>query len=85
MKINTAQAAFEPMSLPIGIDFDAQYMYTNLFFSPGQKNFYSLILLSQVSGESTLEIYEIDYPSMSVKLVQQDNVANDKATLNKTL
>lgn len=84
MKINTAQAAFEPMSLPIGIDFDAQYMYTNLFFSPGQKNFYSLILLSQVSGESTLEIYEIDYPSMSVKLVQQDNIANDKATLNKT-
>lgn len=83
MKIDTVHAALEPMSLPIGIEFDAQYMYTNLFFSPKLNKFYSLILLSQVSGESTLEIYEIDYPAMSVKFVQQDNLANDTASLNK--
>ena len=71
MKIDTLQAAFEPMSLPIGINFDSQYIYFNLFFAPNQQKLFTAILLSQVSGESNLEIYEIDYPPFSIKSVKQ--------------
>jgi DNA-binding SARP family transcriptional activator len=71
MKIDTVHTTLEPMSLPIGISFNTHYIYTNLFFTPGQQKLYASILLSEVSGESTLTIYEMDYPSVSVKSVQQ--------------
>jgi len=73
MKIDTLHATLEPMSLPIGISFNTHYIYTNLFFAPGQQKLYASILLSQVNGESTLEIYEIDYPPVSVRSVQQSH------------
>jgi DNA-binding SARP family transcriptional activator len=71
IRMNTEEAAFERMSLPIGIDFSAQYMHTNLFLAPEQKKIYASVILSQVNGESILTIYEMDYPPISVRSVQQ--------------
>lgn len=75
MRIDTVHPTLEPMSLPLDINFDTyHYTYTNLFLSPGRQKLYVPVLLSQVSGESTLEIYEMDYPPISSKSVQQPPV-----------
>ena len=72
MRIDTLHATLEPMSLPIWIDFDTfTYTYTNLFLSRKREKLYVSILLSHVNGESLLEIYEMNYPTVSPASVQQ--------------
>jgi DNA-binding SARP family transcriptional activator len=71
MRINTQDAAFERMSLPIGINFAAQHIHMNLFFAPQRQKLYATVILSQIGGDSTLEIYEIDYPLTTVSSVRQ--------------
>jgi DNA-binding SARP family transcriptional activator len=79
MRMNREEAAFERMSLPIGIDFSAQYMHTNLFLVPEQKKIYASVILSQVNGESILKIYEMDYPLISVRSVRQTHPETQKS------
>jgi DNA-binding SARP family transcriptional activator len=79
MRMNKQEAGFERMSLPIGIDFSAQHMYTNLFLAPEQQKIYASVILSQVNGESILKIYEIDYPPISVRSVRQTHPEAQKS------
>ncbi|MDR0422087.1 MAG: hypothetical protein LBH72_03635 [Proteiniphilum sp.] len=85
MKIEAAHPGFELMSLPIGVKFDTHYTFTNLFLSPGLQKLYASILLSEVSGASTLEIYEINYPPLpvSVTSVPQPHAAKGKSSFRK--
>ncbi|HHU95947.1 MAG: hypothetical protein QM237_00565 [Bacteroidota bacterium] len=80
MRIDTLHAVLEPMSLPIWIEFDTyHYIYTNLFLSHERQKLYVSVLLSQVSGESLLEIYEMNYPTISPASVQQGYVKAEQS------
>jgi DNA-binding SARP family transcriptional activator len=81
MKIDTVHPAFEQMSLPIGIKFNTHYIFTNLFLAPGLQKLYAYILLSEVNGKSTLEIYEMNYPPLpiSVTSVPQIHMPTEKS------
>lgn len=74
MKIDAENPEFVPVSLPLGIRFNTHYIYTDLFFTPRYRKLYASVLLSHVGGESTLEIYEMDYPPVSVHSLQQDQL-----------
>ncbi len=71
MRMNTKEADFEPMSLPIGVSLDAQYMFCNLYESPVQKKLYAVFLHSDVGGKSSIDIYTLNYPPVSVKEMEQ--------------
>lgn len=72
MKAGLDKPGFEPMSLPINLKMESQYIYSNLFFSPQQKKLYAVIHQAEVSGEATLNIYEINYPPISVQTFKQN-------------
>jgi DNA-binding SARP family transcriptional activator len=74
MKIDTVHPAFEQMSLPIDIIFNTHYMFTNLFLAPGLQKLYAYILLSEVNGESTLEIYEMNYPPLPISVTSMPQI-----------
>lgn len=83
MRIDTEQPMFEQMSLPIGIQFNTHYIYTNLFYAPKIQKIFVSILLSEVDGKSTLQIYEINYPPISVKDIEQNHSYIEKSFINK--
>ncbi|MCM1505124.1 MAG: hypothetical protein NC127_08000 [Muribaculum sp.] len=62
---------FEQMSLPIGLSLNAQTLYCNLYYSAPQKSFYSVIVKSDVKGVSEVNIYQLDYPPVSVESLAQ--------------
>ncbi len=72
MKAGLDKPGFEPMSLPINLRMESQYIYSNLFFSPQQKKLYAVVHQAEVSGEATLNIYEINYPPISVQTFKQN-------------
>ncbi len=71
MRISTAQPDFETMSLPIHSPLDAQYLYTNLYYSPKQAKLYAAIQQTKVDGKTSVDLYEMDYPPVPVKSVEQ--------------
>lgn len=75
MKIKKEKAGFEDMSLPIYQSINAQYLYTNLYYSPKQEKLYSVIQQTQVDGSTNLQIFELDFPPLPVKTLHQDTIS----------
>ncbi len=72
MKMDEHSPHFEIMSLPIHMNLEAQYLYTNLYYSPKQKKLYVAAHQAEVNGKALLDIYELDYPPISVEALKQD-------------
>ena len=66
MKIDTQTPHFELMSLPIGLKLEAQYMYTNIYYSPKQKKLYTVIHQAEVSGPTYLDCFLTQSVSLHV-------------------
>ena len=60
MRIDTKTPHFEPMSLPMGLKFPGQYLYSNLYYSPKQKKLYLAVHQAEVSGKADIDIYELN-------------------------
>lgn len=71
MRINKQTPTFEPMSLPLYSPISAQYLYTNLYYSPRESKLYAALLQAQVSGESSLQIYELNFPPFPLRALRQ--------------
>lgn len=72
MKAELEKPGFEPMSLPINLKMDSQYIYSNLYYSPQQKKLYAAVHQAKVSGKATLNIYEINYPPIPIQTFKQN-------------
>lgn len=68
------------MSLPAHANIDSQTLYTNLYYSPEQKSLYSVIVNSEISGESTVNIFRIDYPPIPVSSLAQYDITADSGS-----
>ena len=72
MKAELKEPGFEPMSLPINLKIKSQYIYSNLYYSPTTKKLYAVVHQAKVSGEATLNIYEINYPPIPMQTFKQN-------------
>ena len=72
LKITTKDGTFEPMSLTIGEEFEAQTLYTNLYYSNSQKKLFALVNKMAVDNTSDISIYSISYPPVSVADLSQE-------------
>ena len=77
LRADIATGKFEHMSLPANANIDSQTLYTNLYYSPEQKSLYSVIVNSEVSGESTVNIFRLDYPPIPVSSLAQYGITAD--------
>lgn len=82
MKIDTQTPHFELMSLPIGLKLEAQYMYTNIYYSPKQKKLYTVIHQAEVSGKADIGIYELNFPPIPISSFKQPDVVADNTSQN---
>ncbi len=76
---------FEEMSLPINASLEAQTLYCNLYYSASQKSFYAVMINSDVKGVSVVNIYQLDYPPVSVASLAQTENTGMKSGNGKTL
>lgn len=66
LKITANTPGFEAMSLPIHTDIEAQYIYTNLYYSPKQKKLFGLFNKTDVNNNAEITIYSLNYPPIPV-------------------
>lgn len=79
MRLDTQAPHFEPMSLPMGLKLESQYLYTNLYYSPKQEKLFVAIHQADVSGKAELNIYELNFPPIPVLSFKQPDFAIGKA------
>ncbi len=77
-KADMETGKFEEMSLPMNASLKAQTLYCNLYYSSSQKSFYSVMINSDVKGTSVVNIYQLDYPPVSVASLIQTVVPDKK-------
>lgn len=81
LKFSIDNPNFEPMSLPLGLELESQYIYYNLYYSPLQQKLYVCILQAEVSGISNIEIYELGFPPIAVSsFLQPESSASKQKT-----
>ena len=85
MRIDTKTPHFEPMSLPIGMKFPGQYLYSNLYYSPKQKKLYLAIHQAEVSGKADIDIYELNFPPIPISSFKQPEVIETQSAGNNRL
>lgn len=85
MKMDIATPHFEPMSLPMGINFSGQYLYSNLYYSPKQKKLYLAVHQAEVSGKADVDIYELNFPPIPVSSFKQSETIEAKETYSNPL
>lgn len=79
-QIDKHRAHLEDVALPLEKLADAQYVYTNLYFSPRQQKLYLASIYTNSENRYILKVYEMSYPPITVK-----NVAYvEKKSLKKT-
>ena len=78
MKIDTQTPHFEPMSLPMELDFSGQYLYSNLYYSPKQKKLYVAVHQAEVSGKADIDIYELNFPPISISSFKQSEISENQ-------
>ncbi len=71
-RTNMKTGYFEAVSMPAGASLSAQTLYCNLYYSPAQKSFYAVAVNSDVQGVSTLNIYQLDYPPVTIASLSQN-------------
>lgn len=71
IRINEQKPGYEIMSLPIGLRFDYQYMYINLYYSPSLERLYAAYHIADANGKSKIEIYQLNYPPIQISKIEQ--------------
>lgn len=84
-KADMETGQFEKMSLPMNASLKAQTLYCNLYYSASQKSFYSVMINSDVQGTSVVNIYQLDYPPVSVASLTQKAIPSKKDDSNNGL
>ena len=82
-KVGVKDGSFEQMSLPMNASLEAQTLYCNLYYSESQKSFYAVMINSDVKGVSTVNIYQLDYPPVSVASLMQTQNQTDEGNSGK--
>lgn len=72
LKISRIEPKIEIMSLSLENSFSAQYIYSNLHYASGPNMLYTVIQQTQVDGSACVDIYELSYPPISVKSLEQN-------------
>lgn len=72
LKISRTEPSLELMSLSIEAPFSAQYIYSNLHYASGPNMLYTVIQETKVNGDASVDIYELAYPPISVKSLEQN-------------
>lgn len=67
MKIDRTRPVIETVSQPLYLEPDAQYMYKNLYLSPEDSKLYAIYMQTQVSKESQVYIYEMNWPPVPLR------------------
>lgn len=75
LKFSIDHPNFEPMSLPLEMNLESQYIYHNLYYSPIRQKLYTCILRAEVNGKSNVEIYELDFPPIAVSAFLQPDLS----------
>lgn len=65
-RIHKEKEGFQIASYAIDEDFTAHYIYTNLYYSPGQKKFYALINRIKTDHSAEVTIYSLNYPPVTI-------------------
>lgn len=81
LKIDRQQPVIEPMSLPLYQALDAQFIYTNLYYSSEYNKLYTAILQTVNDAEAHLDIYELDYPPSPINCSKQYIVTAEQKAL----
>lgn len=83
LKIDKNRPKIEVMSLPLHLDVNVQYLYSNLYYSATQKKLYAVIQKTLVTNESHMEIYEMNYPPIAIKhFVQETNEVSEESEIS---
>ena len=78
-KFSRTEPELELMSLPIGNFELSQFTNYNLYINNKRDKIYSAQIKSQVGGSSTVNLYEMDFPAIPVKLLKQSADEEDGA------
>lgn len=79
ISISKDKPGYELMSLPCGVLHAAQYKDMTLWRSADGSKLYGLIILSQIDGNSTVNIMEMNYPPINVESLRQ-SIAEETLT-----
>lgn len=71
LKIDRQRPIIEQMSFPLHQKLEARFIYTNLYHSPQQAKIYAVIHQTYQDTEAQLDIFELDYPSISIQHAKQ--------------
>ena len=85
LKLRPEAPGIEKMSLPIPPKRNAQYTYVNIWHSYSREKIYALILQSQVDKKTDVDVYEINYPPISVSEVLQEEKRAKESSLPQGL
>lgn len=75
LKIDIRKKSFEEIALPLGEDMEAHYMYANLYYSPVSNKLFALINKTKADKSSSISIYSIAFPPISVDDLYQTKPA----------
>lgn len=71
LKLSKDKKGVEQMSFPIGESLEAFFQYSNLYYSPSDKKLYALFYKKVSDTESTVSIYSLDFPPVSIADLKQ--------------
>lgn len=71
LKIDIRNKNFEEISLPLGEDMEAHYIYANLYYSPINNKLFVLINKTKADKSSSVSIYSITFPPIAVNDLYQ--------------
>lgn len=79
LKIDIHKPTFEQISMPVGEDMEAHYVYSNLYYSPKNNKLYVLINKTKADKSSTFSIYSITFPPIPINdLYQQKGIGGEQ-------
>ncbi|MDL2213809.1 hypothetical protein LJC21_01690 [Bacteroides sp. OttesenSCG-928-E20] len=85
IKISIDNDNVEDMSLSINEDFESQYLYINLYYSPNQKKLYALVNTTDVTDKAEINIYSLNYPPVPVSdLIQTPPAPEEQSSSSNT-
>lgn len=72
LRLRKDQSTFECVSSPIYDDLTSHYLYMNLYYSPEQQKFYTLINKTKTDGSAEVAIYSLNYPPFTIQAFGTD-------------
>lgn len=78
IKFNKTEATYEEVSLPVGFSFGGQYLTYSLFRNKEQTKLYAILIRSEVNGESTVQIADMNWPPVTMQLLHLSVVSPER-------